>query len=110
MPIKAYLRLIKNQTFSRNQYIADSIKIETIAVLDIEYVVIWELNLPENYKELFLKYLTRISQASFSWDIGKKCRPRSDAAERGVWSGTPLFVYRMFYQNLNKNEKYHLTP
>ena len=34
---------------------------------------------------------------------------QSDAAERGVWSGSPLSAYIMFYQNLNKNEKYHLT-
>ena len=25
-------------------------------------------------------------------DICKQCRPRSDAAERGVWSGSPLFA------------------
>ena len=24
--------------------------------------------------------------------IGKRRRPRSDAAERGVWSGSPLFA------------------
>ena len=24
--------------------------------------------------------------------IGKQCRPRSDATERGVWSGSPLFA------------------
>ena len=29
--------------------------------------------------------------------LGKQCRPRSDAAERGVWSGSPLFAYRIFY-------------
>ena len=28
--------------------------------------------------------LTHISLASHFWDIGKQCRPRSDAAERGV--------------------------
>ena len=28
--------------------------------------------------------LTHISVASFLWDIGKECRPRSDAAESGV--------------------------
>ena len=28
--------------------------------------------------------LTHISLASFLWDIGKQCRPRSDATERGV--------------------------
>ena len=29
-------------------------------------------------------HLTHISLASFLWDIGKECIPRSDAAERGV--------------------------
>ena len=28
--------------------------------------------------------LTYITLASFLWDIGKPCRPGSDAAERGV--------------------------
>ena len=28
--------------------------------------------------------ITHISLASQFWDIGKQCRPRSDAAERGV--------------------------
>ena len=28
--------------------------------------------------------LTHLSLASFLWDMGKQCRPRSDAAERGV--------------------------
>ena len=28
----------------------------------------------------------------FRTDIGKQCRPRSDAAERGVWSGFTLFA------------------
>ena len=47
-------------------------------------------------------YLTRISLVSFLRDIGKQCRPRSDAAESGVWAGSPLFAYRKFNQNLNK--------
>ena len=29
-------------------------------------------------------YLTHISLASFLWDVGKSCRSRPDAAERGV--------------------------
>ena len=29
-------------------------------------------------------YLTHIRIASFLWDIGKQCKPRSDAAKRGV--------------------------
>ena len=46
----------------------------------------------------------------FLWNIGKRCRPWSDAALRDVWSWSPQFAYKMFYWNLNKNEKYHLTP
>ena len=49
---------------------------------------------------------TQISLASFVYDIGKQCIPRSDATESGVWSGSPLFTYRLSYKNLNKNEKY----
>ena len=51
--------------------------------------------------------LTHISLASFLWDIGKQGRSRPDAAELGVWSGSPLFAYRMVFQNLNKNKNYH---
>ena len=40
--------------------------------------------------------LTQISLASFLWDIGKQCRPRSDAAERGVWWGSTLFFQKIF--------------
>ena len=39
------------------------------------------------------------------WDIGKQCRPRSDAAERGVWSGSTLFAHRNFYQKYDKKWK-----
>ena len=41
--------------------------------------------------------LTHISLASHFWDISKQCRPRSDAAERGVWSGSSLFADRNIY-------------
>ena len=53
--------------------------------------------------------LTHISLASFLWDVGKQCRPRP---ERGVWSGSTLFAYRLFYQDLNKNRKqnHQTTP
>ena len=37
-------------------------------------------------------YLIHLSPASYKTDIGKQCRPRSDAAERGVWSGSTLFT------------------
>ena len=49
--------------------------------------------------------LTHISLASHLWEICKQCRPRSDAAERGVWSGSTLFAHRNFYQKYDKNEK-----
>ena len=41
--------------------------------------------------------LTHISLMSFLWDISKQCIQRSDAAQCGVLSGSPLFAYRMFY-------------
>ena len=57
--------------------------------------------------------LTHISLVSFLWDIGKQSKPRSDVAKhdvwRDVWSGFPLFAYRMILQNLSKSEKYHPT-
>ena len=28
-------------------------------------------------------------------DIGKQCRPRSDAAKLGVWSGSTLFAFKV---------------
>ena len=51
--------------------------------------------------------LTHISLASFLWDIGKQCRPRSDATEYGVWSGSPPSVYLQTV--LLKSKKKHLT-
>ena len=36
--------------------------------------------------------LTYLCLASLKWDIDKQCRPRSDAAERSVWSGSTLFA------------------
>ena len=50
--------------------------------------------------------LTQLSLVSFLLDIGNQCRPGSDAAICSVWLGSPLFAYRMFYWNLNKNEKH----
>ena len=44
-----------------------------------------------------INVLTHISLASHFWDICKQRRPRSDAAERGVWSGSSLFAHRNFY-------------
>ena len=28
------------------------------------------------------------------WGTDKQCRPRSEAAERGIWTGPPLFANR----------------
>ena len=43
-------------------------------------------------------YLVSINKtASNFWDLGKQCRPRSDAAERRIWSGPSLFAYTNFY-------------
>ena len=53
------------------------------------------------YKHSFDPYGPRV----FLWDLGKQWRPRSDTAICGIWSGSPLFVYRLFYRNLNKNGK-----
>ena len=36
--------------------------------------------------------LTHCSRETPKRVTGKQCRPRSDAAERGVWSGSPLFA------------------
>ena len=38
--------------------------------------------------------------------IGKQCRPRSDAAERGVWSGSSLFANRKSIRNRIKMKTY----
>ena len=68
---------------------------------------------PHNAKASFvvsLLILTHISLASHFWDKGKQCRPRSDAAECSVWSGSTLFAYRNFYLKWNENEKVHRTP
>ena len=32
-----------------------------------------------------------LCRAAYKMDIDKQCRPWSDAAERGVWSGSTLF-------------------
>ena len=46
----------------------------------------------------------------FFGTLGKQCRPRSDAIERSVWSGSALFANRNFYKKSNKNETEHQTP
>ena len=60
-------------------------------------------------KDIDIIILTHISLASHVWDIGKQCRPRSDAAERGVWSGSTLFTHRNFYQKYIKMKKVQQT-
>ena len=37
-------------------------------------------------------YLIHCSLETPKWVIGKQCRPRSDATEWGIWSGSPLFA------------------
>ena len=54
--------------------------------------------------------LSHISLAFLLWNIGKQCRSRSDAAERGVWSGSLLFANRMFYQKLTLSENITQQP
>ena len=39
------------------------------------------------------KSLTHLCLASHKRDTGKQCRPRSDAAERGVWSRSTLLAF-----------------
>ena len=39
-----------------------------------------------------LLWLTHCSLETSKRVIGKQCRPRSDAAECGIWSGSPLFA------------------
>ena len=36
------------------------------------------------------------------WDVCKQCRPRSDAANRGVWSGSTLFAKITVIYRLNE--------
>ena len=40
----------------------------------------------------YLDSLIHLCLASHKRGIGKQYRPRSDAAERGVWSGSKLFA------------------
>ena len=49
--------------------------------------------------------LTHLCLASHKWDIGKPFRPRSDAAERGVWSGSKLFALSSEISTKHDNNK-----
>ena len=51
----------------------------------------------ENCRQ-FQSCLTHISIASFLLDIGLQCKTRSDAAKRGVLSGSTMFAYRSFFK------------
>ena len=52
--------------------------------------------------------LNHMYPASQKRNIRKQSRPRSDAAERGVWSGTTQFAYRKLYSRKVQNETRHL--
>ena len=45
--------------------------------------------------------------ASFLWALTSSVDPDQTP---GVWSGSAMFVYRMFFTNSNKNDKYHQRP
>ena len=49
--------------------------------------------------------LTHLSLASHKRDIGKQCRPRSDAAECGIWSGSTLFALISEFSTKHNNDK-----
>ena len=54
-----------------------------------------------------------VCPASNKRNIGKHCRPISDAAERGVWSGSTLFTITLECFNNNNNNNYdnfYITP
>ena len=50
---------------------------------------------------------THLCLVSHKMDLGKQCRPRSDAADCGIYSGSKLFAFRTeisIKHNNNKNE------
>ena len=64
----------------------------TFQCVSITYVFCHKLrNIRNSFKRKGVA-LTSLSLASHKRDIGKQCRPRSDVAERGVWSGSTLFA------------------
>ena len=60
-------------------------------------------SLPENG-------LTHLCLASYKWDTGKQCRPRSDTTECGVWSGFTLFALSRGISVQEENNKNYQTP
>ena len=57
----------------------------------------WHLSWQAWQSSAGLVFLTHIRLASHFWDLGKQCRPRSDATECGIWSGSTLFASKNFY-------------
>ena len=44
--------------------------------------------------------LTHLSLASHKRDVRKQYEPRSDASERGIWSGSTLFALKGKYKEI----------
>ena len=62
---------------------------------------------------LYVAYLTHLCLVFNFWDIDQQSRPRSDATERGIWSGsTLLFWSKNKYKNENVYQlcEYKMTP
>ena len=53
--------------------------------------------------------LTHLYLASHKRDMCKQCRPRSDAAERGVWSGSTLFALNSVSKKKKKKQQQQKT-
>ena len=63
-----------------------------------------------NFAKINSYFLTHLCLASHKWDIGKQCRPRSDAAECGIWSGPALFAVSTGISIKHGYIKKNLTP
>ena len=57
------------------------------------------------YRTIVNHSLTHLSLASHKRGIGKQSRPRSDDAERGVWSGLTLFAFSSDISTKHDNNK-----
>ena len=58
------------------------------------YVCVWaHIHFLSDSAQISFRYLNHLCLSSHKWDIGKQYKPRSDAAERGVWSGSTLFAF-----------------
>ena len=51
-----------------------------------------KLILDDKWTISYARFLTHLCVASHKRDTGKQFKPSSDAAERGVWSGSSLFA------------------